>query len=139
MSLFYAKLMFGTNSPDCPNVINLAIGLNIPAQQSWLMTQLISDCCSASSVNCNSSNRVDSISWGYGLTGYINGSALPNSLLTLNLGGNDITGTIPTVLPPGLQNLYLNHVHLTGPLPSVLPSTLITLIIDAGYYRGDVS
>ena len=114
-----------TISVDCPNMINLAIGLNL---NTTLMTQIQTDCCTTSGVSCNGSHRVTSITWNaFGLSGIINGSAIPSTVTSLSLETNFIVGSIPKVLPSGLQTLLLVYNALNGTIPVTWPSG-ITLV-----------
>ena len=113
-------------SIDCPNMINLALGLHVDVQQSWIMDQLRIDCCTTSGVTCDN-NRVTGIAWNqYMLDGTLNGTALPSSLLELHLWGNEITGRLPSKLPDSLENLDIDGNKLVGDVPT-FPNTLTTL------------
>ena len=122
-------------SVDCPNMINLGKGFNMsPAQ----MTQLQTNCCTASGVTCDGNLRVTEIDWyGFSLTGSINGSAIPSTVTSIEFGANRIAGTIPTNLPVGLTSLSLYwNVHLTGPLPSLLPPSIQMLDVSWNAING---
>ena len=132
----------GAISIDCPNVINLAIGLHMTTKQSSKMNAIQTDCCSASSgVTCSTSSssiRVIQIAWnGLTLDGTINGSAIPPNLQYLNLCTNYISGTIP-ILPSTLTKLDLNNNMLTSPVPPLPPSCLY-IDISSNYLTGSVS
>ena len=112
-------------STDCPNIINLASGLHLDVKQPAIMTQIQTDCCSASGVHCDSNERVTHIDWNsYMLDGTIIGTALPSSLQALYLYSNLISGTIPS-LPDNMLILYLEGNLLTGPLPTLPPGLII--------------
>ena len=88
-------------SKDCPNLINLAYGLKLGTSQPTIMTQLQTDCCIATGITCVN-QVVTVISWGnagiaMGLTGTINGSAIPSNVTDLFLDTNSITGIIPDI------------------------------------------
>ena len=106
-------------SPDCQNVINLAIGLNLDAKQPVIWNNLRMDCCNEYTVTC-SNNMVRFIDWNsLQLDGSINGSAIPASLKYLNLHGNDITGNIPNPISSNLTELYLDGNRMTGDVPPI--------------------
>ena len=109
-------------SIDCPDVINLAIGLILNLKSPSLFTTMKNDCCTATGVTC-SSQRVTQIFWfRQGLNGTINGTALPSGLFYLGLYNNLLTGPIPT-LPSLMTTLALDDNNLSGDLP-LFPSTM---------------
>ena len=126
-------------SIDCPNVINLAIGLNLfDSNPSYpgILTQIKNDCCRASGVVCVS-EIVTQINWNsIGLSGFINGTAIPPNLTALSLVFGSISGTIPT-LPNSLTVLYLYANLLTGSI-SAWPTSLINLRIHGNLLNGDI-
>ena len=66
-------------SVDCLDVISLAFGLKVSIKNPTLWTQLQGDCCIASGVYCDGSQRVWQIDWNNnGLNGVINGTAIPS-------------------------------------------------------------
>eukprot|EP00835_Amoeboradix_gromovi_P000239 NODE_8_length_47770_cov_0.334354.p17 type:complete len:189 gc:universal NODE_8_length_47770_cov_0.334354:20432-20998(+) len=112
---------------DSPNMINLAIGMRMNVKQPNIMTNLVTDCCSAQGLTCNS-GRVTEINWsGLSLDGSINGDFIPDGLLYLTLDNNQFIGTIPSTLPNGLLGISLNFNSISGPIPAALPSDLIYL------------
>ena len=160
MSLFNSLLAFGV-SADCPNVINLARGLNMHLVSPSTYAALSPDCCvgtlsTSPWVVCVAS-RVTQINWDNNLylNGTINSTAIPSSLTYLDLGwnynikgsfptlpsgmqylnlhSNGITGTIPSPLPAGLQYLDLNTMSITGSLPSQLPSGMTDINVSFNY------
>ena len=105
-------------SVDCPSVINLAKGLLMNMARPAMMSAIEFDCCDtmATGVTCTPT-RVIIIDWNsLGLTGSINGSAIPNALTSFSLSNNGVVGSIP-IFPSTVThiNLYINA--MTGPLP----------------------
>ena len=89
-------------SRDCPDMINLAMGLGVESKQPLIWTQLQMDCCAATGVTCTS-QLVTGIDWrNMGLNGSINGTALPTGLQILNLGQNILSGNVSATMPAGL-------------------------------------
>ena len=118
-----------TVSSDCPNMIQFAYNLGIQSKQPAIWMQLLNDCCSASGVTCDGSQRVTHISWtSKELNGYINGTAIPSSVLLVLLYRNELTGTIPSHLPLGLTTLQVDGNKMSGDLPS-FPSALHQLAL----------
>ena len=110
-------------SIDCPDVLNLALGLHLNTKQPTIWSSLQGDCCSGTGITCVNS-RVDIITWiSRGLDGTINGTALPGKLTIIYLQTNSITGPIPAQLPSTLFSLCLEGNMMTGDVPS-LPSAL---------------
>ena len=130
-------------SVDCPNVINLAIGLHLDASQPAIYTQLQTDCCSGTSgtspyVQCVS-QRVTEIWWGSkGLTGTINGTALPSGLTILSFPSSSIIGPMPSTFPIGLTYMDLSQNSINGTMPKALPSGLQTLYLNSNQMGGDI-
>ena len=92
----YLPSVLSTISTDCPNVINLAKGLNLEYQQPSLMTQLQTNCCDSNGIICDNNRKVKYIYWGnMGLNGFLNGSAIPSTTIYIDLYGNQLTGSIP--------------------------------------------
>ena len=130
---FLASKIYGAVSADCPNVINLAIGMGMDTSEPTLsaeMVKLRNNCCSSTNLECNNNSppRVTGISWSVDLaplTGFINGSALPSSLTSLTLNRNELKGELPTIWPPGMVHIEVNQNYLTGDVSLVqFPSTL---------------
>ena len=118
-------------------MIELARGLGMQTAQPARWTALLSDCCTASGVTCDGSQRVFEIQWfSLGLNGIINGTAIPSSVTFFDLYNNVITGAIPNVLPSGLLLLYLAGNRMSGDLPS-FPSNLKYLYLGAPRYPGN--
>ena len=138
MSLVVLPALFAAVSVDCPNVINLAIGLNINVHPS-IMTALHSDCCSESGITCDGA-RVTEINWSnMGLTGYINGSALPSQLESLVLNNQQLTGVFPNPLPATLQVLHISTNQISGLLPATLPLGLQNLQVQDNLLTGNLT
>ena len=110
-------------------MIQLAFDLGMQTAQPSTWTALQSDCCTASGITCDGSQRVTEIQWYFlGLNGVINGTAIPSSVTHLVLRNNGITGPIPSALPSGLREMYLHGNQMSGDLPS-FPSTLQYLFL----------
>ena len=126
-------------SIDCPNVVTLAIRLNMNGKQPSTMAQIQADCCAATGVTCDGNSRVTYITWTYmQLNGYIDQNApkLLTNLIALDLSQNYIYGGVPS-MPDGLDTLYLYGNYFTGPIPT-LPSGLTHLSVSDNNMSGDV-
>eukprot|EP00835_Amoeboradix_gromovi_P005009 NODE_433_length_8727_cov_0.399397.p1 type:complete len:913 gc:universal NODE_433_length_8727_cov_0.399397:5586-8324(+) len=131
------SLVFST-SIDCPDVINLATGLNMGQSSPALFKALKADCCSSFGVYCYN-DRVANVYWpNLHLTGSINSTALPKMLFSLDLTGNRITGNFPKTLPPSLLNLYLSNNFITGDLSSVTVSDLEKIDVRSNKLNGSI-
>ena len=120
-------------SEDCPNLINLAIGLSVDIKQPGLMSQVTADCCTAGGIVCDGLQRVKRIDWqSIGLDGTINETALPDLLTHLDLTTNSLVGAVPLQLPSGLLYLYIAGNKFTGPYPS-FPSTILGMDLSRNY------
>ena len=144
---------------DCAKLIQFAADLGMMTKKPSIWAQLQNDCCSAAGVTCiDGIPIVTGINWsGIGLNGYINQTAIPEqiqnlnlntnllkgpfpislpySLITLDFGGNELTGSLPP-LPPNLQTLILYRNKMTGPVPT-LPNSLTTLWLHNMYPAGN--
>ena len=126
---------------DCPNLVNLATGLN---RDSTYILSLESDCCSSAGITCDINQRVVGINWyGQGLTGYFNGSAVPLTTNAIDFGQNNIGRNFDGVhlIPMDIQtnitsiSLYWN-VYLTGPISFEWPTTLTRMELSWNYFNG---
>ena len=123
-------------SIDCPDLINLALGLNMDIKRPTTMAEVLNDCCSATGVACVS-QRVRVIQWGnINLDGVINGTALPSSLQELDLDGNRIVGNLPRIWPSGITDIYVDGNKLTGDVPT-FPSSLKYLYLGSSGSPGN--
>ena len=117
-------------SKDCPNLINLAIGLNLNIKKPILMDQMLINCCNITGIVCDTNQNVKKIDWpNMALNGFLNGSAIPQTVNFLRLNGQNISGPFP-ILPRDLQATDLRNNKLTGSLTFPLPSNLETLFIS---------
>ena len=116
-----------SESPDCPNLLQLAKGLNMNTLQAVIWSSLQADCCTGTGIVCNT-NVVTSITWKtLGLTGSINSTALAlmTNLVILDLTSNQISGSFPRILPPLTQTVNVGYNQLTGNINgSALPPGL---------------
>ena len=136
---FFMSLLFSVSN-DCPGVITFANKLNLNVKKPSVWTQLQSDCCSTSGVNCNGTLRVISISWQrYSLDGVVDTTTLPSSLQTLDLPGNNLRGSIPLTWPEKLTYLDLSQNSFTGSLLSNWSSNLITVYLGNNQFSGNVT
>ena len=127
-------------SPDCVDVVNLAIGMNLNTRRPSTFSQLTSDCCNFAStgVKCVS-NTVTEIIWSdFTLNGYFDGSSIPSGVLKIRLDGNSLVGSFPT-LPNGIQYIDFSGNKLTGDITGMLPSSLTTVSIENMQLSGTVS
>ena len=123
-----------TISVDCPDIIQLAYGLNMHLIQPLFMSELQTDCCTK--VGCIS-GRVTYISWtSKGLNGSINATALPSSLTNLFLWDNKLTGGLPNPFPPNQQYFDVSTNFLSGSIPCGLPATLEYLHLQINNFNG---
>jgi len=137
-AMFLLDVIFGV-SPDCPNVINLAKGLNMDLVQPAIYAAMLTDCCyNMAYVTCaGTPSHPFTIRWtGLGLNGTINGTAIPSSILSLFLNQNSITGSIPNNLPSGLTNLVLYANKMSGDVP-ILPAGIVDLELGKPGYSGN--
>ena len=118
-------------SPDCLDVINLAVGLEMNSTSPTEMDILKNDCCSSTHLVCTligGVKRVKEINWNskeVTLTGFINGSALPQALTKLRLNQNEIVGHLPTTWPKGMMHIEVNKNYLYGDISQVIfPPTM---------------
>ena len=131
-SLLWLTSLIHANSVDCIKMVQFGYDLGIQNSQPLIWTQLQIDCCAASGVFCDGSQRVKLIHWNdMELNGTINGTAIPSNVELLWLYRNQITSSIPSELPGGLVELYLHGNKMSGDLPS-FPSTLQHLAL--GYF-----
>ena len=133
-------LVVYANSIDCSDIVNLAIGLKMNSQQATIMGQLYANCCSAYGVTC-SGTRVTSLSWqALNLNGFLNETALPDSLILLALDGNPITGNFPSKYPSSLLYLVgLGRTMMNCVLPTSWPIGILEIDINGNLCTGDVS
>ena len=123
-------------SIDCSTMLQFASNLGMQSAQPAIWTQLRADCCATTGVYCVS-QRVTQINWyGRSLNGFINSSALPSSVTWLNLGPNQLTGSLSSQWPGGLLFLELDGNQLSGDVPS-FPSTLEHLRLGYPGYPGN--
>ena len=125
-------------SIDCPNMINLAIGLNINIKQPSIMSQLQSDCCIATGITCTS-QRITQISWpSVALDGILNETAIPSSLIYLNLQYNSVGGPLPSNWPSGLSTLYYDYNKPSNSIPTTFPASLRILALGGCQTGGSI-
>ena len=106
--LYMIILQIFAISKDCPNLINLAIGLSVDIKQTGLMSQVTAYCCTAGGIVCDGLQRAKRIEWqSIGLDGIINETALPDLLTHLDLTTNSLVGAVPLKLPSGLLYFYI--------------------------------
>eukprot|EP00835_Amoeboradix_gromovi_P006500 NODE_775_length_4354_cov_0.275206.p3 type:complete len:179 gc:universal NODE_775_length_4354_cov_0.275206:2115-2651(+) len=125
-------------SIDCPDVINLATGLNLGQSNPTLFKALEVDCCSRFGVDCYN-GRVVSVYWyDLHLTGSINSTALPEMVNYIDLTNNRITGNFPKTLPPSLEYLFLYNNFITGDLSSISASILYRAEVGSNKLNGSI-
>eukprot|EP00835_Amoeboradix_gromovi_P005644 NODE_552_length_6806_cov_0.530938.p2 type:complete len:465 gc:universal NODE_552_length_6806_cov_0.530938:4737-6131(+) len=127
-----------TVSVDCPDVINLAEGLNMGLANPGMMRTLRVDCCTSYQINCFS-GRVHNIDWSYSkLSGSFNMTALPGMTSFLRLSYNKISGYIQADLPSTLTTLYIDGNMITGVLPNVSSSNLDFFQASGNKFTGPI-
>ena len=126
------------SSSDCLKMIQFALGLGMNTSQPSIWSSLQGNCCLATGVSCTN-KRVTSVKWGdlqlYG--GVIDGNSIPVGVQYLWLFQNLLVGNIPTNLPPGLISMNLGDNRLTGSIPN-LPANLTELYLDGNRLTGDL-
>ena len=140
MSLFSIMLttvILGV-STDCPNIVLLAVQLNLDFKQKAAFSSLSPDCCTGTGVTCTGGTpRVTGLDWSsMGLNGTINGTLIPSSMAHLSLELNQITGKIPSNLPSSLLDLNIHGNLMTGDVPP-LPSGLKDLFLGTSANAGN--
>ena len=124
-------------STDCPAIVNFASGLQLGRSNAQIMSNLKSDCCNATGVDCTN-NRITKINWSsMDLVGNMESGSLPDALTELYLENNFIVGKMPN-LPNSLESLGLYNNSISGPLPSALPLSLTLLRVQGNSLTGDV-
>ena len=108
-------------SIDCPDVINLAYGMNMHLVRPTQYNNLINyDCCDSNynfGVTCIN-NRVTQLRWiRFDLNGTINATAIPTNVDTLIFRENQLTGSVPS-LPSSVTFFKCTTNRLTGSLPA---------------------
>ena len=110
-------------------VIDLAKGLNLHLVQPARMTQLYSNCCVETSINCDTNNVV-SINWdSLNLNGTLNNSAIPLKLQNINMAHNQITGQF-TYMSDTLVFAKLGSNKLNGSIPAFGPKIYSFYVAD---------
>ena len=123
---------------DCPTLRIFAQGLGMQFKRPTIWTSLLSDCCSASGVTCDGNQRVTEIQWvSMALNGFVNGTAFPSKLETLDLYLNELSGGIP-FLSNGIISLDLSLNVLNGSIPTSLPPDLFVLRLYGNRLVGNV-
>eukprot|EP00834_Sanchytrium_tribonematis_P006365 NODE_462_length_7167_cov_0.402518.p3 type:complete len:283 gc:universal NODE_462_length_7167_cov_0.402518:1412-564(-) len=130
-------------SRDCPDMINLAIGLNMSQTDPLIYNQMITDCCNVNGyVVCtgsNSTQRVKEIRFDFmKINGVINSTAIPNAVTIFSVYINSVKGPIPDDLPSSIRQLTLGSNKMYGQLPIKLPPNLITLELVAAKFNGSL-
>ena len=123
-------------SQDCSALRSLGTSLkmNIGTDPNT-MNELNNDCCTATGITCNwiaGVQRVTKIAWqDFGLTGTFSPNIFRNmqSIISIDISKNAITGTLPVGLPESLISLNLGGNLLSGIIPTSWPSELSELVI----------
>ena len=135
--LMFLSISYAISS-ECPNVIQFAYNLGIQTASPAIWALLESDCCDTIGITCINEN-VTEIQWyTMGLTGFINGTAIPPEVTLLSLHDNSLTGSIPSNLPNRVVTLWLSGNQLTGNIPSSMPSGLVTLGLGYNQLNGSI-
>ena len=135
--MFLLTLLFGL-SIDCPDMVNLAIGMKVNRSSPSLFSAIQNDCCNVNAVQCYS-GRVWLLSWdNYGFDGYINETAIPRAIYHLSLANNKLNGSFPN-LPLTVGVVYLDRNNFFGTFPSIWPPVLTILCAYSNKLSGFVS
>ncbi len=127
-------------SIDCPNVINLAYGMNMHLIQPLKWYNLTNyDCCdSKSNVGIQCTNeRIITLKWSsLNLNGTLNATAIPISVTTIDFQSNRLSGTIPSI-PINVLVFLCSANMFTGTLPE-LSSSIDELGLSQNQFVGQV-
>eukprot|EP00835_Amoeboradix_gromovi_P002207 NODE_120_length_18891_cov_0.302682.p5 type:complete len:471 gc:universal NODE_120_length_18891_cov_0.302682:3942-2530(-) len=128
---------------QCQDIVNLAKGLRMDIKYPNEYDDLLFDCCLSTSITCVESNSVTEIKWGasYGfgeLDGFINGTAIPDTVTYMALGKNKVGGSFPSTLPKSLTNFYLQTNLVSGNLPKLMPPNLAVFWCYSNRITGDL-
>ena len=129
------KLVTAVISPDCPDLVNFAKGLNLHLLRPSIMSQLNNDCCSAQGITCDGNSRATIVDWYFqGLNGTINVTAIPLTLTRLALYRNYITGQVSDLTAlTSLRELQLDWNRLSGNCP-LFPTSLKRVYLGHSNY-----
>ena len=127
-------------SIDCPNLINLALGMRMNIQSSSTMSSLYSNCCLSPGITCDGASRVTQIDWSYyGLDGVINSTAIPSKVTIFDMHGDSLVGSFPSSLPVGLTLFDVNYCNFGGSFPNNFPASLTFLSLFNNYFTGSIA
>ena len=130
-------------SEDCPTLISLGNSLKMGITNAGIMTQLNTNCCSATGVICTASGnpKVSALYWNnLGLTGTFRNTIFANmtSLTTIRFTGNSITGSLPIDLPQSVLEVSMGSNRLNGTIPSTWPNALTSLSVYTNLLTGQI-
>eukprot|EP00834_Sanchytrium_tribonematis_P008195 NODE_892_length_3243_cov_0.510496.p1 type:complete len:848 gc:universal NODE_892_length_3243_cov_0.510496:253-2796(+) len=119
-----------TASPDCPNLLLFLKQLNMHLTDPYLYNGIANtpNCCdySESQIGC-SSNRINGVDFpNLHMNGTINATLLPNTLISLDLGYNNIHGLFPNMSQFNQMTYFrISGNQISGPIMGNLPSSTI--------------
>ena len=120
---------------DCLDMATLAQGLNVDPS---IISQIQTNCCTVTGIECDANSRVVKLQWtDKGLNGVILPGSIPPLLSFINLSNNDIYGTIQ-YLPNTITTLILSKNMISGPMPSSFSSNMVLLDLSDNRLTGTV-
>ena len=133
--MFFVKTLWSI-SVDCENMKNFAIAIGMNSVDPSIVHGIGIDCCNITltrnTVRCDN-DRITTIFWpSRGLSGTINGSAIPGMIDTIRIYNNSITGVLPQVLPSSITIFNANTNKLSGTIPNY-SNGLLLVNLDLGF------
>ena len=126
-------------SVDCPDLINLAKGLNMHLTAPNTYDSVVLDCCDTPNTKVTCTNDRATVLWwnDLNLNGKINGTAIPSTLTNLNLFSNFITGFDPVLLPDSIKLVNLWDNYLVN-LPLNIPANCEEFVVPGNLIVGEL-
>ena len=113
--------------------IDLAKGLKA---SNNIIAEMTINCCNATGIVCNPKKEIIEINWlNMGFTGVMVATAIPPTLIKLDLQNSKVIGNLPTTWPNTLTNLFLGNNSLDGVI-SKLPVALKTVDLSRNKFSG---
>ena len=125
-------------STDCPDIINLAYGMNMHLiQPQFYMNLTTLDCCSNTfGISCTNETVIE-INWsGKSLNGTVNTTAIPSTTTHIDFGSNKLTGDL-TGLSTNYSFLDISRNMFSGQFASI-PTTAAHINCFQNRFSGDI-